>query len=253
MIWENKIIYGDAIQILKKMPDEFVDCIITSPPYWQLRRYTDSQEEIGKEEHPKEYINKIVEICVECMRVLKSTGNFFLNLGDSYATHKAGKDTEIRISKEKRLESLVTRNAPKKSLKSNWFQEKQKLLIPHRIAISLQDKGFIIRDDNVWVKKLTIFPDKESIGSTMPFPIKDRFSSSTEYIFHIVKSKRYYFNLESVKLPTKKSTIERAKYPLSSSFKRQVKNNPYLHHKGMDEYNKRLADKIIVDLSLIHI
>jgi len=248
MIETNKIYCMDCREGLKKIEDNSIDCIITSPPYWALRKYTDDNpNEIGCEEHPKDYINKIVNVCVECMRVLKPNGNFFLNIGDSYATHKSGKDTEINKSNKKKLKSLVIRNSPKKSLKSNWFQEKQKLLIPHRIAIALQDRGYIVRDDNVWVKKLTLYPEKESLGTTMPFPVKDRFLSSTEYIFHIVKNKNYYFNLEKVKLNLKESSIKRAQKPISSTFKRQVKNNPYLNHNGMENYYNKLAKKYIDD------
>ncbi|MHA2011206.1 MAG: DNA-methyltransferase [Candidatus Helarchaeota archaeon] len=240
MLEINKIYCTDCLEGLRKLDDNSVDCIITSPPYWGLRRYTDKLDiEIGNEEHPQEYINKIVKVCIECMRVLKPTGNFFLNLGDSYGTHRNVKDAEINISNEKKLRSLVARNAPRKSLRSNWFQEKQKLLIPHRIAIALQDLGFIVRDDNVWVKKLTIYSEEKrgSIGSTLPFPVKDRLLSSTEYIFHIVKSKKYYFNLKNVKLPIKKSSVERAK----RSFSRYLDENPYTNHKGLKEYYEKIS------------
>ncbi len=181
------------------------------------------------------------------MRVLKDDGVMFLNIGDSYATHRSGKDAEINISNKERLKVLVTRNAPKKDVKSNWFQEKQKLLIPHRIAIALQEKGFIIRDDICWVKKLVIYPNKESVGSTMPFPVKDRFLSATEYIFQITKSPRYYFNLKSVKTPIKNSTIERAKRGISSTYKNDLEGNPYPHHKGMEDYYNKLSKDYIDD------
>ena len=114
--------------------------------------------QLGLEEHPQDYINHLVEVVVECMRVLKEDGVMFLNLGDSYATHRSGKDAEINISNKKRLKSLVTRNSHKKSLKSNWFQEKQKLLIPHRVAIALQDKGFLIGTNIVLFKKISNHP-----------------------------------------------------------------------------------------------
>ena len=224
----NKIYQGNALSVLKDFPDESIDCIVTSPPYFGLRNYNlepiifnedkncehefelkekkDTMDRGGSGDHdsdglhgnkieyknyksgyckkcnawlgflgnegtPQEYINHIVEIVSECMRVLKKTGVMFLNLGDSYGTHRSEKDAEMNISNKDRLNSLITRNAPKKDVKSNWFREKQKLLIPHRIAIALQEKGFIIRDDIVWVKKLCVYPDKKSKGSTMPFPV----------------------------------------------------------------------------------
>jgi len=304
---KTNIIYnGDARKILKRIDDNSIQCIVTSPPYFNLRNYGSDEMnviwggnpdckhefelkekkdpmdrggkgdhdadglsgtkiqtknyktgfckrcgawygQLGLEEHPQDYINHLLEVIIECMRVLKEDGVMFLNLGDSYATHRSGKDAEINISNEKRIKTLVTKNSPKKSIKSNWFQEKQKLLIPHRVAIALQNKGFFIRDDIVWVKKMIIYPNKESIGSTMPFPVKDRLLSATEYIFQITKSPKYFFNLKSVKTPIKFSTIKRATRPILSTYTNQTENNPYLHHKGIDKYYKKIAKKYIDD------
>jgi len=202
----NKILQGDVLEELKKIPDESVDCIVTSPPYFGLRNYS-VDKQIGLENHPQEYINKIVEVVCECMRILKSSGVMFLNIGDSYGRHRDAKSTQLFSGTEEKISGLTQRNAGK----DGWFRNKQKLLIPHRIAIAIQDKGFIIRDDIVWVKKLNIFPEKISVGSTMPFPVKDKLLPATEYIFQIVKSDKYFFDLEGVKTEIKNSTIERAK------------------------------------------
>ena len=81
----NVVLQGDALERLKELPNESIDCIVTSPPYWCVRDYNvDGQ--YGLEEHPKDYINKIVNVMKECKRVLKSTGTIWLNLGDSYYT-----------------------------------------------------------------------------------------------------------------------------------------------------------------------
>ena len=110
MIETNKIICGDSLEVLKTFPNDSIDMCLTSPPYYGLRDYG-IKGQIGLEENPQEYINKIVEVSIEVMRVLKPTGVFFLNLGDSYATHRSGKDSEINFSNEDRLNSLVQRNA----------------------------------------------------------------------------------------------------------------------------------------------
>lgn len=243
MIEINKIYQGNILDVLKTFEDDCIDCIITSPPYFELRSYSDNKEEIGKEEHPQEYINKIVEITEECMRVLKPTGVMFLNLGDSYGSHRDSKSSSFNIVSKEKIDSLIVKNRGK----SGWFQEKQKLLIPHRIAIALQEKGLIIRDDITWLKKIVIYPDKESIGSCMPFPVLDKLLPATEYIFQIVKNKKYYFDLESVKTETKNSTIERAMRPLSSTYSRDINGNSYVHHKGMESYYNKIKDNYIDD------
>ena len=78
---ENKIYCIDVLQGLKKLDDESIDCIVTSPPYWALRDYNSSKQ-IGLEDNPQDYINKIVEIMKECKRVLNPNGTIWLNLGD---------------------------------------------------------------------------------------------------------------------------------------------------------------------------
>ena len=130
----NKIIQGDVMDIMKKIPDNSIDCIITSPPYWNCRTYLPEQhpnktKEIGTEKHPQQYIDRIVEISLECVRVLKKTGVFFINLGDVYYNKEMGK------------------------YKDSWIKPKGRLLLPLRIAVELQDRGIIIRDIIVWVKK----------------------------------------------------------------------------------------------------
>src|SRR3990167_7242304 len=80
----NKILYGNALILLKQMPDAIIDCCVTSPPYFGLRDYGNS-EQIGLEETPELYVQKLVEVFREVKRVLKSDGTLWLNLGDSYA------------------------------------------------------------------------------------------------------------------------------------------------------------------------
>ena len=83
MMQINKVHQIDVLEGLKKLPDNSIDCIVTSPPYWNLRDYN-VEEQIGLEKNPEDFINKIVEIMKECKRIIKPTGTIWLNLGDSY-------------------------------------------------------------------------------------------------------------------------------------------------------------------------
>lgn len=292
---KNKVLNGDVLQELRNIPDESIDCIVTSPPYFGLRNYNippqiwggrsdcmhkfniskikdpmdrngngdhdknglhwnkiDYKEfevgycelcgawkgNLGLESHPQEYINHLVEIVCECMRVLKKSGVMFLNIGDSYGSHRDAKSSQFKKVSKDKLDSLIVKNQGN----DKWFRNKQKLLIPHRMAIAIQDRGFIIRDDICWVKKLNVFLDRKSIGCTMPFPVKDKLLPATEYIFQIVKSEKYFFNLEDVKTEIKNSTMERAKRPLSSTYSNDVKGNPYVKHNGMNKSAEKWAD-----------
>ena len=85
-----KIINGDCLTELKRLPDESINCCITSPPYWGLRDYG-VEGQLGLESTPEEYVTKMVEIFREVKRVLRDDGTRWLNLGDSYAA--SGKES----------------------------------------------------------------------------------------------------------------------------------------------------------------
>lgn len=228
----NTILQGDVLEKIKEIPDNSVDCIITSPPYWSLRFYTlNNPKEIGNEPTPEEYINNIVRVCLECFRILKPTGNFFLNLGDTYF---GGGNHRKDEGKHKQSYVTIVGNMserPKwdKMRDNGWLQRKQKLLIPHRIAIKLQEEGFILREDIVWAKKVTKYPERTSIGTCLPHPVTDRFVNSLEYVFHFVKQpKDYFFDLSKVKNFTKETSIRRSERGNNTIKKPLIKINDKL-------------------------
>lgn len=195
-IEENTIHHIDVLTGLKNLKDNSIDCIVTSPPYWALRDYgIDGQ--IGLESDPMLYINKIVEIMKECKRVLKPTGTIWLNLGDSYYTGLTSGTKGDLINRYKKV---------KNTLKSNWLQEKQRLLIPFRIAFKCQDDlGLILRNDITWIKQVCNLKTKISLGASMPSGVIDRLSTNSESLFFFVKNSKYYFNLNNIRIPYKEN------------------------------------------------
>lgn len=193
----NEIYCIDVLKGLKKLEDNSIDCIVTSPPYWALRDYK-SKDQIGLEEHPQDYINKLIEIMKECKRVIKPTGSIWLNLGDSFYS---------KTGNEKHTEFLPNHKLPKNirgRFKSNWLKHKQRLLIPFRIAIKCQDElGLTLRNDITWIKQYCNFKTKESYGASMPCSVKDRLNTNSESIFIFVKSEKYFFELDSIRIPYK--------------------------------------------------
>jgi len=188
----NKIHNIDVFQGLRKIQDNTIDCIVTSPPYWALRDYG-YEGQLGLEKNPQEYIDKIVEIMKECKRIIKPTGTIWLNIGDSY------------YSLSKRLYGKVQGID-----KSNWLQTKQKLLTPYRIAIKCQDElGLILRNDVNWIKQVWNFKNKESQGVCMPTGVQDRLNTTSESIFFFTKNPKYYFDLDSIRIPLKPETLKR--------------------------------------------
>jgi len=198
MSFQDTILQGDVIEQLRKLPGDLVDCIVTSPPYWSLRDYgVDGQ--IGMEEHPKDYINKLVEVFHEVKRVLKPAGTVFLNIGDTY--YGKMNFTEDYASSGKvhqwRPDKPLRENLPK----TNWLQPKQKLLIPERIAIAMQEQGWILRNSIIWYKT-----------NHMCASVTDRLTCAYEPVFFFTKSKQYYFNLNAIRKAPQPSTITRNNY-----------------------------------------
>lgn len=212
-----KIYNMDVFDGLKAMQNnnEMVDCVMTSPPYWGLRDYG-IEGQLGLESHPKEYIENLVKVFRETKKVLKDSGSLWLNLGDTYfGSGGAGGDYNdggLKEGQPKYKQGQISKYPDKKyasrgrskeltgsvSDGSNWLKNKQKMLMPHRVAIDLQDDGWILRNDIVWHKP-----------SHMPSSVQDRLTNSFEYLFHFVKQKKYYYDLDSIREPHKVSSIER--------------------------------------------
>ena len=206
MIELNKIYQGDALEVLQQMPDEFVDTVITSPPYFGLRSYLPQNhlyksKEIGLEKSLEEYIEVLMRVIKEIKRVLKKEGSFWLNYGDCYGTgsgagsrkgtkqgtHRAFTD-EVLFYKETGKEKIV------------GF-EKSLMMIPERIALRMIDDKWILRSKIVWAKQIYDQKENRTKGSVMPTSVKDRFNTSWEYLFHFVKNKKYFFDLYALRFP----------------------------------------------------
>jgi len=213
----NQVYQGDCLEVLKAFPDESIDCVITSPPYWGLRDYgIDNQ--LGLEEHPQQYIDKVLEVMKECQRVLKPTGTIFLNLGDSFYTKSGSGQGSNFLERHRELDGGAGRltrahTETRGKFKSNWLQSKQKLLIPYRIAIRCQDElGLILRNDIHWIKQFIDWGSKESYGNSYPSSVQDRLTTNSEAIFFFVKGKDYSFNLDAIRVPHKEISFKRLKY-----------------------------------------
>lgn len=174
------LLCGDVKEQLQLLIDAGlqVDCIVTSPPYYGQRDYgVDGQ--IGHEDHPSEFINELVEVFSLCRQILRETGSLWINIGDTYWSGK-GAHKSKEVKQGARRFGLRPQDRPGDG---HWARPKQLLLIPHRLAIALQDDGWLVRNDNVWIKP-----------NPVPDQVRDRCSMSHEYVFHLTTSRWYYFN-----------------------------------------------------------
>lgn len=185
----NEIITGDALTELFQFQDESVNCCITSPPYYGLRDYG-AAGQIGLETTPQEYIKKLVSIFREVRRVLKKDGTLWLNMGDSYAgSGKGAAKYPNNAKKYKQGTNVGMLGADKvTAVKYSGYKPKDLMGIPWRLALALQADGWYLRQDIIWAK-----------GNPMPEPVQDRCTKSHEYIFLLSKSRKYYFDNETIR------------------------------------------------------
>ena len=152
-----RFICGDCLETMRHFDSESVNCVITSPPYWGMRKYDNSDNilEVGNEENFLDYVAKLKTIFHEVKRILRSDGSLWLNLGDKY-------------------------------------NGKALLGMPWRVALTLIDDGWILRNDVIW----------SQLKGTQS--CKDRLRDSYEHVFHFVKTKSYYYNGDAIRVkPTK--------------------------------------------------
>ena len=184
MIDNRTILEGDILKMIREIPDESMDVIVTSPPYYNLRSY-DSEGQIGLEKTIPEYMAKIMEIMEECRRVTKKTGTIWINMGDSYAGTPAAWGDCDRVPRSQ----YKFRQNPVKEIRP-----KSRLMMPERFGVACVDSGFICRNVIPWVKK-----------NTLPCSFKDRFQNTWEYVFFFSKEGKYYSNLDAVRVPSKQA------------------------------------------------
>ena len=240
---KNEILHGDCLDMLKTLPDESVNCCITSPPYYGLRDYGTgtwvggdpncphkrlnklgkststghAQDElngnvgdsiyktvckdcgavrvdnqIGLEETPEQYIQKLVDVFSEVRRVLKDDGVLWVNIGDTYWGSGGGRGSTYHDSRTDVVQSgnkgfNDMQFAPVLTKEHGDLKPKDLIGIPWMLAFALRESGWYLRQDIIWAKP-----------NPMPESVKDRCTKSHEYIFMLTKSAKYYFDYEAI-------------------------------------------------------
>ena len=172
------IYQGAALDVLKELDSEYVDCIITSPPYFWLRDY-DVEGQIGLEDTVENYVSALLEVMAEARRVLKCHGVTFLNLGDTYYSGK-GKSHGTDAKSKKRRFGL--RAVDKSGGLGIGLQPKSLIGIPWRVALALAEDGWVLRSAIIWHRK-----------NGLPEFVRDRPSRTYEYVFMLARNRRYHF------------------------------------------------------------
>ena len=186
----NYTLIGDVREKLKELPDKSIQMCVTSPPYYNLRDYDNQENQLGLENTPEKFVANLVEVFAEVHRVLRDDGTLWLNLGDSY------------------------------------LKNKQLGFIPQKVAIALQEWGWILRQDIIWAKK-----------NCMPESVKDRFTKNHEYIFLFSKQPNYKFN--QIREPATQVSIDRSKRKMNF---RKITPNKTVYDEAQDPSRVVAAD-----------
>lgn len=172
---------GDALQVLRSLPAESVDCCVTSPPYFQLRDYG-VEGQYGMEATPQQYVEQMAAVFREVQRVLRPHGTLFCNIADSYAGSGKGPTGHNGIGNHTQRQGFQDHLTLPEG-----FLPKALMMIPARVAMALQDDGWYLRSQIIWHKV-----------NSMPESVTDRPSKSYEPIFLFSKSRRYYYDAFAV-------------------------------------------------------
>lgn len=198
--------HGDALAVLRDLPDVSVDSCVTSPPYFGLRDYGEPGQ-YGLEKTPAEYVETMRTLFAEVRRVLTDDGTLWLNLGDSYVSKPPGNVRGVSDStglngartSDSYRDRLTAGHGSKADTTRFGLPEKNLIGIPWRVALALQDDGWLLRSEVIWHKT-----------SGMPESITDRPSRRHEQVFLFAKNARYWFDLDPIREPHAETTIAAA-------------------------------------------
>ena len=185
------IINRDALCALQELPSESVHCCVTSPPYFALRDYgLDAQ--IGQEDTPEQYIDRLTAVFGELYRVLRKDGTLWLNIADTYCgTGNKGGYADPKNPKG-RTGQRIARNS-----RVTGCKQKDLIGIPWLLAFSLREQGWYLRSDIIWQKQ-----------NPMPESCKDRPTRCYEHIFLLSKEKKYYYDAAAIAEPLAPTTAK---------------------------------------------
>jgi site-specific DNA-methyltransferase (cytosine-N4-specific) len=177
----SALVLGDALSVMKQLPDESVQSVITSPPYWSLRDYG-IENQVGLEPSVFDFIKALADVFDEVKRVLRKDGTLWLNIGDSYTS--GGRDRRAPDKKNAAREMATRPDTPE------GLKPKDLIGVPWRLAFELQNRGWYLRSDIIWNKP-----------NCQPESVRDRPTRSHEYVFLLSKSEQYKYDVGAIQGP----------------------------------------------------
>lgn len=214
------LLCGDAVKQLQALEDQSVNTCITSPPYFGLRDYgVDGQ--IGLEDTPEEYIDRLVDVFREVRRVLRNDGTLWIVIGDSYNGSRGNHSSDHK--NDAGFQGVAGERYGCRGNGIKTLKRKDLIGIPWMLAFALRADGWYLRQDIIWAKK-----------NPMPESVKDRCTRSHEYIFLLSKSKKYFFNHEAMQEEAVSKTGSGKRHRLGGNKYGQSNDNKYRYYSGKE-------------------
>ena len=188
----DTILFGDCRETLKEF-DEKARMCVTSPPYYGLRYYGCEESQIGLEQTPEEFIDELVKVFREVKNVLTDDGTCWVNIGDSYYNYRPGRGQGLAKQTVSNTKQDLPDVCPRRGNRIRGLKEKDLIGIPWMFAFAMRADGWYLRQDIIWNKP-----------NPMPESVRDRCTKSHEYIFLFSKNQNYYFDVDSIKEPTRR-------------------------------------------------
>jgi DNA modification methylase len=201
------ILHGNVLDVLPNIPDNYFDCVVTSPPYWGLRDYG-VEGQIGLEPTLAEHLLTMVRVFSDVRRVLKPSGTCWVNYGDCYATTPNGRSAANTKSVGK--DDRTFRDKPFSTIQG-VLKPKDLCMVSNRLAIALQESGWYVRSEIIWHKP-----------NPMPESVRDRPTSAHEKVWLLTKSPKYYYDADAIREEHSGASISRVKYLINSYAGRQT-------------------------------
>lgn len=169
---------GDVRDVIRTIPSDSIQCVVTSPPYWGVRDYG-VETQIGAEPDINDYVKDLVSLFAEVRRILKPDGTFWLNIGNTYTS--GGRKWRQEDGKNKGRAMSYRPDTPE------GLKKKDLIGVAWMVAMGCQLDGWYLRNDIIWHKP-----------NCQPESVKDRLTVSHEYLFLLTKSERYHFDQAAI-------------------------------------------------------
>lgn len=226
---------GDARALLPRIAPDSVHCVVTSPPYWQLRDYGwDGQ--LGLEATPDEYVAALVALFEGVRRVLRPDGTVWLNLGDTYIVGRNGGGigaSSITSHRNHQAARRVQEKLGQAHRSAAGLKPKDLVGIPWRVALALQAAGWWLRADIIWHKP-----------TPLPESVRDRPTKAHEYLFLLSKSETYHYDAQAVMEPVSGGAHLRGRgvHPKASAASRVRPSAPRV--RSNDSFSAAVKDRV---------